>query len=305
MRFLCIGIALLMGCSGSSSPTTPDIPPQGTQILTLVSARNESLRIEGATVVVDGMTYHSKSDGTVQFPPTSAAIEISAPGYIAPRRVFVSGLYTERLIPDDDQLPFSWLRQVFYGEEGTDPLWRPDPGQFGIELSPELQSHAVFPHAIRQAIAVINAAQPNMRYFLVESGGRMHMKLDPDDPFFVENPGTWAYIWAEVSGNTIVKSTVTWKFLTRPDTNDHELLWHAAAHELGHNTGLWGHPPDGIMGAQWGIQDFNDREKQAMRFAFFRTPGTRAPDDSTQALVPASQRELKMSVQYMCALREP
>lgn len=294
LLFMVVCMLIVFSCrKGVATLTSPDVMdrsgPEGA--LTVHQARQSDMPVPGATVMVaDCGTYTTDERGQVALPAScnGRVTDIFSDGNIRPRRVhYVPGM-VDYLLPDDEQMPAQWLHTAFYQEDGKHmQLNRPHEGLVSVELAPELLNDALFVHSARKAVNYINRAQPHVDYFIVESGGSVKMELAPDDPIFSQErfEDAWAVISGEFENGYTVRSRVAWKFITRPEHHnvDSQTLWQAVAHELGHHTGIWGHPVGGIMNEYTipGVEDFNVREKAALHYLFLRSVGTQKPDDST------------------------
>ena len=285
-RFLfCVAASWYIGCGGASSPTAPVSPDSAATQETYVvrSARPPFGVVPGVSVSVPGLgVVTSDASGTVTVSPGSGedTLEFSAAGYVSPYRVTRAQLADGivHLLPDDAGMPWAWLFEGWYASKPDGYLWRPASGVAGVAVSDEMLKDAIVYTALERGVSVINRAQSSVTY-VVDDGGAIRMYRDSGDPIFDE-PGyenAWAVAWVHISGGTVVGGRIVFKFWSL-DENQQHLLPSVVAHELAHLTGLYGHPPGGVMKEL--AADFSPQEKLALLMAFLRPPGTRPPDDA-------------------------
>lgn len=299
--FLCVlmVVVLVVMCT-RSVPTSSDIPADASGVLTVRSARHPQSTVIDASVTIDGVRYRTSSNGTLLLPHTLEGRVVKICGYLytCDRIVFFEPGMTEYLLPCDERLPCQWLQSAYYDKDEDDEkvLYRPAPGAIPVQLTERALEDKYLPGAFHWAMDTINAAQPNVSYFMAHNAGRIIVDVDPNDPIF-SNPtfaDSWAVIKIKTDNYLITSARIMFRYSARKG-DDRKHIKEAAAHELGHATGLWGHPPGGIMGGNWGIGDFSGREKEALTYVFYRTPGTRPPDDSTRVQISGRAQRFRNS----------
>ena len=296
--FVAALVALSLSACGKKGvlPTAPDSGSGSytSYTLTIRAARSPKGKIAGATVVTDdSRSFATDSSGVV---PLSASdvgrtVYITANGYTGPSIIIFRPIgqgMTHYLLPDDAMMPYAWIRTAFYGDSDAQWLWRPMPGRLDVELSGEGWADHRISEALAWGSRITNSAQHHVIFNVVPAGqtGTVKMYADSNDPIF-SAPGyenAWAVTFLTVRGPVVVGARIVWKvFLDDANSAMPEHIGKAMAHELGHVTGIEGHPCCGIMGSADPLLDFSQQEKDAFDYLFLRPPGTRPPDNLAAA----------------------
>lgn len=282
--------------------------------LTIRAARVPQGPVVGATVTtVDSRVFHADGNGTVSLGVADAGMEmrITATGYTGPSVIVFrpagQGM-THYLLPDDAMMPYAWIWEAFYGKDNAQWLWRPITGQLDVELSGEGWSDSRVSAALASGSRTINNAQGNVRFDVLPAGetGAVKMYHDSTDPIFQKDGyrDAWAVTFLTVQGPVVIGARIVWKvFIDDANSAMPEHIGKAMAHELGHVTGIVGHPCCGIMGSPLPLTDFSEQEKDAFSYLFLRPPGTRPPDDLTAAPQIASAARGERREIVVCVLR--
>lgn len=272
---------------GSGSPSAPGDVASAASVLTLKAARG-GMPVVGATVSVDGgrpgvtdafglAVMAADADGRT--------VTVTMAGFTGPRKFTYRAGMTDYLLPDDAQLQQAWLMTAYYAGSPSQVLVRPESGSLSVTVDSEGRADRNVWDAVTWGTAKINEAQHHVGYGIVDgSAGSVRIYHDANDPVFSKSgfENAWAVTYRDTRGAVVIGARIVFKFYT--DRNNDQTFVHlrkAVAHELGHVTGIIGHPPGGIMGSSAPLEDFSPQEKEALGYLFLREPGTRPTDDST------------------------
>ncbi len=306
----------LSACGGKGgSPTVPSDGPVSFT-LTIRAARLPQDPIVGAIVATDdSREYNTDGEGIVSLSLTDVGrrLRVTAHGYTGPSTIIFrpngQGM-THYLLPDDAEMPYSWLKEAFYRSDDGQWLWRPMPGRLDVELSNEGRADSRVSDALAWGSDTLNNAQRQVSFNVVGAGqtGAVKIYRDPSDPVFrtagYEN--VWAFTAITTSGPVVVGARIVWKFfLDYPNSALPEHIGKAMGHELGHVIGIQGHPCcGGIMNSPLVLQDFSQQEKEAFGYLFLRPPGTRPPDNLAAAPQMSASSRGERREMLVCVLRQ-
>ena len=314
--FVVVLVALsLSACGGKGG--SPTAPSDGVvaYTLTIRAARPPQGPIAGATVVTDdSRVYNTDGNGAVSLEATDVGrrLRVTAQGHTGPSIIVFrpngQGM-THYLLPDDAEMPYSWLKEAFYGSNDNQQIWRPMPGRLDVGLSDEGRADPRVSDALAWGANTLNNAQRQVSFNVVEAGqiGTVRMYRDPSDPVFrragFEN--VWAFTAITTRGPIVIGARIVWKFfLVSPNSALPEHIGKAMAHELSHVIGIRGHPCCGIMGSPLVLQDFSHQEKEAFNYLFLRPPGTRSPDNLASAPQLSASAQGERRETLVCVLRQ-
>lgn len=291
---LLVGLSLaLAGCSGSN-PAGPTVMPDAPgSTLTVLSARIGT-PIVGASVIIGADKLFTDAGGIVRISSANngQVALVQAPACIDKRFPLVKTGMTVWMVSNDARLPMAYTDAAIYGG-GSYGIFRPVSSVITLVPDGFMRQGREW-DALTFAAAAhneVNAriSRPDVRLLpamqIAEPGstGPVSIKIyqDPNDPIFsqpgYENAG--AVTFRITDGYKVVGGRIVFRNTSR-FWGEH--LKKAMMHEIGHIRGL-GHSPGGIMSSAAPITQFIPAEEESMLNLVLLPPGTRSPDDETNA----------------------
>lgn len=298
---------LIVNCRGAQSPTQPSILQERSGSLTIQSLRTGK-PIAGATVIVGSSSSITDEQGMVVLAAFEGVpISITAAGHTEPRIVPWTPNTVEWLLPNDREMPVSWIREALYRSLDDQWLWRPNSGDFLIVPSQTVFNDGFAMDGIRNGVARINMVHRHVRFVVgrpdQQSDRAVQITHKPSLPWFAATS-------IACQGATIVGATIeysTFHLNGFDQQYQYEALVTATAHELAHVAGLSGHPrpipgvyANGVMYGNIPHREFSQPEIDILNWMFRRMPGTRPVDDSTRGPEISTSGRTQTSWRVIC-----
>jgi hypothetical protein len=258
--------------------------------LTVLSGENGQPVI-GAAVASGSGNARTDGTGMASLPAASDRVTVQADGFLARQALLRSAADTRIVLwPVRSGFDEGFTRDMAYSAvvNPTHTLTRPMAPVTLVLAAPVRDA---FASTAREAAAAMTDANGGVIPYQVADAapaGAITFTVDvnPNEPYFLANPGTHAMTEVRFSGNRVLGGRIVFRAL------EYGQLVGPFLHELGHTFGA-GHPSQpGLMNGTIRRNDrsFSPAERLAFSLMAQRRPGNAFPDNDTAVTALAAQR---------------